>query len=43
MRGEEVFDEDKLGGADKDSGGTGVGMLRGGGGFGDQGYLEIGM
>ena len=36
-----MFDEDKLGGADKDSGGTGVGILRGGRGFGDKGYLKV--
>ena len=37
-----MVDEGKLGGADEDGRSTGVGALRGGGGFGNQGYLECG-
>ena len=40
MRFEEMVDEGKVGGADEDGRGTGVGALRGGMVFGNQGYLE---
>ena len=40
VRCEEMMDEGKLGGADEDGRSTGVGALRGGRGFGNQGYLE---
>ena len=36
-----MIDEGKLGGADENGGGTGVGTLRGGRGFGDKGYLKV--
>ena len=42
VRCEEMVDEGKLGGADEDGRSTGVGVLRGGRGFGNQGYLEGG-
>ena len=40
VRCEEMVDEGELGGADEDGRSTGVGALRGGRGFGNQGYLE---
>jgi hypothetical protein len=40
VRCEEMVDEGELGGADEDGRSTGVGVLRGGGGFGDQGCLK---
>ena len=41
VRGEEMGDEGKLGGTDEHGGGTGIGVLRGGRCFGNQGYLEV--